>query len=263
VWTETAGKLCGFLLGGMAMKEGKIHVLKIWGDFGCFSRPELKTERFSYPCPTPSAARGVFDSIYCKAFDRRTKTAQFYWQVEKIELLSYPSYIALRRNEVSHTVAADTTIRQWMRDSEKIKPIVADDKNCRQQRQTMALRNPAFRIHGHIVTRPGFENSINAFDEQFVRRASRGKFFTMPNMGCREFPAFFEYITDIGNEDVPVAFNQDLGFMLYDVFDLRRVNNEFAKPFVSIFKAKINNGILDVPDYFDPKVLKPEVSHAS
>ena len=245
------------------MKRGKTHVLKIWGDFGCFSRPELKTERFSYPWPTPSAARGVFDSIYCKAYDRRTKTAQFYWQVEKIELLSYPSYIALRRNEVSHTVAADKTIRQWMRNPEKTKPIIADDKACRQQRQTMALRNPIFRIHGHIVARPGFEKSITAFDRQFERRAISGKFFSMPNMGCREFPAFFEFIVDVGKEAPPVEYNQDLGFMLYDIFDLRRANNEFAKPFVSVFKAEIENGQLQVPDYCDQKVLKPEVSHAS
>jgi len=245
------------------MSKGKTHVLKIWGDFGCFSRPELKTERFSYPCPTPSAARGIFDSIYSKAYDRCTKTAQFYWQVEKIELLTYPSYIALRRNEVSHTVAAEGTISQWMRNPERFSPIVVDDKNCRQQRQTMALRNPEFRIHAHIMARPGFENSITGYDRQFERRATQGKFFAMPCMGCREFPAFFEYIADVQKEASPAAFDQDLGYMLYDVFDLRRMNNEFAKPYVSVFRAVIENGVLPVPDYFDPKVLKPEVSHAS
>ena len=139
------------------MRRGKTHVLKTWGDFGCFSRPELKTERFSYPCPTPSAARGIFDSIYCKAYDRCTKTAQFYWQIEMIELLNYPSYIALRRNEVSHTVASNRTINQWMTNPEKISPIIADDDKCRQPRQTMALRNPLFRIHAHVVARSGLK----------------------------------------------------------------------------------------------------------
>jgi len=243
------------------MKRGKTHTLKIWSDFGCFSRPELKTERFSYPCPTPSAARGIFDSIYCKAYNRHTKTAQFYWQVEKIELLSYPSYIALRRNEVSHTVVADRTIKQWMRNPEKIAPIFADE--CRQQRQTMALKNPVFRIHAHIVARPGFEKSIKAYDNQFERRARQGKFFVMPCMGCREFPAFFEYIPDSSQLSPSVDFNQDLGFMLYDVFDLGMINNEFTKPFVSVFKAEIKNGCLHVPAYHDPQVLKPEVTYAS
>lgn len=259
---EATEKFCEYLLGGLVMKRGKTHVLKIWGDFGCFSRPEFKTERFSYPCPTPSAARGVFDSIYCKAYNRHTKVSQFYWQIEKIELLSHPSYIALRRNEVSQTVAADSTIKQWMKHPDRFKPIVADDKN-RLQRQTMALRNPVFRIHAHIVTRPGLENSIIGFEKQFKRRAGQGKFFTMPCMGYREFPAFFKYIADIDKEAGPVDFNQDLGFMLYDVFDLRKVNDQFAKPFVSVFKAEIDSGVLDVPNYYDSKVLKPEVSHAS
>ena len=34
----------------------KVHV---WGDYALFSRPELKTERYSYDVITPSAARGI------------------------------------------------------------------------------------------------------------------------------------------------------------------------------------------------------------
>lgn len=248
------------------MKSKKTHVLKVWGDFGCFSRPELKTERFSYPCPTPSAARGIFDSIYCKAYNRRTKVAEFYWQVTRIELLSPPSYIALRRNEVSNTVAADSTVCGWMRDPEKFSPLVADDNNIRLQRQTMALREPKFRIHAHIVARPGFEKSLVAFDQQFERRATKGKFFAMPCMGCREFPAFFEYVEDVESArkmEPAVDVNQDLGHMLYDVFNLARVNDHFTKPHVSVFKAEIKGGVLEVPEYTDPQVKKPEVSHAS
>jgi len=245
------------------MKSKITHVLKVWGDYGCFARPELKTERFSYPCPTPSAARGIFDSIYCKAYNRKTKVAEFYWQVTKIELLNYPSYIALRRNEVSHTVAADRTIKQWVAHPEKFSPLVADDKSCRQQRQTMALREPKYRIHAHIVARPGFEKSLIAFDRQFERRAKQGKIFVMPCMGCREFPAFFEYIENARDAKPPADVNHDVGYMLYDVFDLRKVNDEFAKPYVSVFKAEITNGVLKVPEYADPKVKKPEASNAS
>jgi CRISPR-associated protein Cas5d len=40
------------------------HILDVWGDLACFSRPEMKVERYSYPCPTPSAARGIFDAVY-------------------------------------------------------------------------------------------------------------------------------------------------------------------------------------------------------
>jgi len=33
--------------------------LKVWGDHACFTRPEMKVERFSYDVMTPSAARGI------------------------------------------------------------------------------------------------------------------------------------------------------------------------------------------------------------
>ena len=33
--------------------------LEVWGDYACFTRPELKTERYSYDVMTPGAAVGM------------------------------------------------------------------------------------------------------------------------------------------------------------------------------------------------------------
>jgi len=30
----------------------RTHCLEVWGDFACFSRPEMKVERYSYPIIT-------------------------------------------------------------------------------------------------------------------------------------------------------------------------------------------------------------------
>lgn len=38
--------------------------LEVWGPYALFSRPELKVERMSYDVPTPSAARGIVESVY-------------------------------------------------------------------------------------------------------------------------------------------------------------------------------------------------------
>lgn len=38
--------------------------LRVSGARACFSRAEFKTERVSYDVITPSAARGIFDSVY-------------------------------------------------------------------------------------------------------------------------------------------------------------------------------------------------------
>ena len=78
--------------------RAQTFVLRVWGDFACFSRPELKVERFSYPLPPPSAVRGIFDAIY-------SKPNEFRWQAEKVEVLAEPSYIALRRNEVKDKIS--------------------------------------------------------------------------------------------------------------------------------------------------------------
>ena len=37
--------------------------VEVWGDYACFTRSEMKTERVSYGVMTPSAARGLLDSL--------------------------------------------------------------------------------------------------------------------------------------------------------------------------------------------------------
>jgi CRISPR-associated protein Cas5d len=227
------------------------HILEVRGDFACWSRPELKVERWSYPCPTPSAARGIFDAIYWKP--------RFYWQIDRIELLATPTYIALRRNEVSATVPSDRTIKSWIKGTAEPRPIVADSPSTRQQRQTMAIRRPAVRISAHIVPRPGAEREIKALDQQFLRRARAGKCAWQPYLGCREFVAFFRLIEDLACEPDPVDHDQDIGWMLYDVFDLSRSNKPgVGKPQISVFQARIARGVLEVPPYQDDRVRKPE-----
>ena len=67
--------------------------ITVWGDFALFSRPESKVERMTYPVPTPSAARGILASIY-------SKPAEFYWQVQRIEVLKPIRYVTFKRNEL-------------------------------------------------------------------------------------------------------------------------------------------------------------------
>lgn len=238
------------------MAQSRIHILEVWGDFACFSRPEMKVERYSYPCPTPSAARGCFEAIYFKP--------EFLWEISRIELLAPPSYIALRRNEVKDKIS-DRAVKQWMK-GEPPEPLWADadkgllgtDMKGRTQRQTMALSRPRFRLSARIVPRKGNESQQPAYDDQFARRASQGKCFQQPYLGCREFVAFFRYVERLDNEPPPHPLNQNLGLMLYDVFDLERINDATAPPFITVFPARIVNGVLDVPPFHSELVRKPE-----
>lgn len=234
----------------------KTHCLDVRGALACFSRPEMKVERYSYPLMTPSAARGVLDAIYLKP-------TSFRWQVERIALLRPPSFIALRRNEVKDKANVNA-IKSWIAGTKNPEPIWADgdratlgsDEKGRTQRQTMALRKPAYRLWAHIVPWPGHEQQASSFDAQFVRRARHGKCFQQPYLGCREFVAYFELVENEDQRNPPVDVNIDVGIMLYDVFDLSRPGAAHDRPAISLFPAKVEAGVLTVPAWEDAAVLK-------
>jgi len=239
------------------------QLIEDWGDYACFTRPELKVERFSYPVITPSAARGIFDAIYCKP-SRDGTTAEFRWQVTQVEVLKPPSYVALRRNEVKNK-ASVSAIQKWMSGSGAPRPIIADgtpaelgtDQEGRTQRQTMALRDVRYRLHAIPKMWPGHEHRQAAIAAQFRRRASTGKCFYQPCFGNREFPAYFELVDD-GAPLVPRApVDIDVGLMLYDVFDLSRPGTSNSPSSVSLFHARVIDGLMLIPDYDSPEVLKP------
>jgi len=234
------------------------QVLEVWGSLACFTRPELKVERFSYPVITPSAARGIFDAIYCKPNKDPTQ-AEFRWQMTRVEVLSPPSYIALRRNEVKGNASVKSIVG-WMAGRTKPQPLWADgdeEFKGRTQRQTMALKNVWYRIHAKARTWPGFEHRLPAVEAQFRRRASQGKCIYQPYFGCREFPAFFELIDEHPAMAEPVVPDLDIGLMLYDVFDLSSPGTSTSRPSISLFHAKVVGGVMEVPPYESDEVLKP------
>lgn len=236
--------------------EPERQVLETWGDFACFSRPELKVERFSYPVITPSAARGIFDAIYAKPIE-------FRWQIARIEVLAKPAFLALRRNEVKDKVNVNAVF-DWISGKREPEPLFADgdrellgtDERGRTQRQTMALKDVRYRLHAECRPWPGFADRQKAFEAQFRRRAEKGKCFYQPYFGCREFPAFFR-LAEPGDTSSPVPdLDLDVGLMLYDVFDLSRPGTATDRPAVSLFRAALRSGVLDVPDYASPDVFK-------
>ena len=259
--------------------EPKDQVLEVWGEFACFS--QLKVERFSYPIITPSAARGVFDAVYCKPC-RNGQRNQFRWQITMVEVLreprymglhrappdtegrqptGEPSYISLRRNEVKEHIDLKAVVR-WMEGKEELEPIWADGmdnaKKGRTQRQTMALKDVRYRLHAEVRPWPGYEDKLLCFEAQFRRRAAHGKCFYQPYLGCREFPAFFELVEPGAAPARRAEWSQDLGWMLYDVFDLSSPGNDRSEPRISVFHAKVTEGVMIVPPCENTEVRRPE-----
>ena len=214
------------------MNEIKIE---IWGDFACFSRPESKVERLTYPVITPSAARGILSAVY-------SKPVEFYWQIRQIEVLKPIRYATFKRNEVINSKIG-----------RKPGPMLVEDD--RTQRQTVALRDVRYRITAEIIPRPDFKGTVNQLYEQAKRRIHSGKCFFQPSLGLREFVCYFDEATD----DEPINESMDIGFMLYDVFDLHKYEvTKTAESYVSVFHAVLENGVMNVPDFDSSEVLKPE-----
>jgi len=222
--------------------------LEVWGDFACFTRPELKVERFSYPVITPSAARGIYDAIYCKP-------KEFRWQITKVEILSLPKYIALRRNEVNG-VASTQNAAKWMT-GKPAKPLMADDDRIREQRQTLALRGVKYRLHAEIRPWSEYADRLPAFESQFRRRASAGKCVYQPYFGCREFPAYFKPVGPGEFAEPAIQYDDhNLGWVLYDVYDLSQPGTSESPCQISLFQPVITGGVVEVPDYMDDAVRR-------
>ncbi|MYD94631.1 MAG: type I-C CRISPR-associated protein Cas5, partial [Chloroflexi bacterium] len=74
-------------------REPPLLEIKFWGDYACFTRPEMKVERVSYPVMTPSAARGALEAIFWKP--------QIAWRVNEIHVLRPIEYASILRNEIN------------------------------------------------------------------------------------------------------------------------------------------------------------------
>lgn len=150
-------------------------VIEVWGDFACFTMPQAKVERLTYPFPPPSAARGILSAIYMKP-------KEFLWRVHRIEVLEPIRYISFKRNEIKCTVSST--------------PVSAEEE--RTQRQTTALQDVRYRIAASIEPRPAFAGRETQLYEQALRRIRGGKCYFQPSLGLREFTCYFGRATAHG-----------------------------------------------------------------
>jgi CRISPR-associated protein Cas5d len=205
--------------------------LSVWGDYACFTRPEMKVERVSYDALTPSAARGVVEAIYWKP--------EIRWHIKRIHVLNPIRFTSLRRNEVGCKIPAGTVATALKNGRGRLGLFVEDE---RQQRAATLLRDVAYVIEAHFDIVSG-EANVGKHLDQFNRRAREGRCYTRPYLGCREFPCDFALIED-GQPLPPIhddlAREIDLGYMLHDIDFRDGMTPRF-------FRARLINGVIDVP----------------
>jgi CRISPR-associated protein Cas5d len=207
--------------------------LHCWGEWACFTRPEMKVERVSYDTMTPSAARGVVEAIYWKP--------EIRWHIDRITILKPIQFASVRRNEVKDKIGVGAA--KAMKDGVGNLAFYVDDGDNRQQRATLMLRDVGYIIEAHIEILSGPDNIAKHLD-QFNRRARKGSCFTRPYFGCREFAANFELLeaeSVTPTTDASLAGERDLGWMLHDI----NFSNAKDKQ-VKFFHAFMRDGVIDV-----------------
>lgn len=217
----------------------KLHV---WGEYACFTRPEMKVERVSYDVMTPSAARGILEAIHWKPAIR--------WVVDRIHVLQPIRFENLRRNELGSKISprnVQKAIQSGTTDG--LHTVIEED---RQQRAATLLRDVAYVIEAHFALTPSAmaEDTEAKHLAMFNRRATRGQYFHRPYLGTREFTADFELVEGA----IPKSClssdqrNRDLGWMLHDIDYAGEMSPRF-------FRAELRDGVIDVPP-FDAEEVK-------
>lgn len=204
--------------------------IKLWGEYACFTRPEMKAERVSYDIITPSAARGILEAIYWKP--------AILWKIKRIHVLNEIRFDNIRRNEVKSKIS-DRKIKSALKGFKL--DFYQNTSADRQQRATMLLRDVCYVIEAYFEATSTVRNDDTQKKHYniILRRLKKGQCFHQPYFGCREFPVNFELVEEIPKSSL--VGKSDLGWMLWDI--------DFEREMIPLFyRAKMVDGVVEVPD---------------
>ena len=183
---------------------------------------------------TPSAARGVLESIHWKP--------AILWVVDAIHVLNPIRFTSMRRNEVGTKIPAGS-VKSAMGRGDTNGLGLAMDEN-RQQRASMVLVRPAYVIEAHfeLTQKAGEGDTPAKHIAMFNRRAAAGQCFHRPYLGTREFAAHFALVDgELPDSTLPAdQRNRDLGWMLHDI-------DHAADHTPYFFRAALVDGVMVVP----------------
>lgn len=200
--------------------------LEVWGERACFTRPEMKAERVSYDVITPSAARGIIESIYWKPAIK--------WSIDQIDVINPIEFETIKRNEVENVIKPSNIKKMMKGTQDLMQQIIVEE---RQQRTTMLLKNVHYLIYAHfdLTSQAGDEDTKEKHYNIAIRRMRQGQCFSQPFLGTREFDAHFHLYEGEGLTSFYEGKTLDLGWMLHSI-DFQ----QNAEP--TFFRAKMVNG---------------------
>ena len=233
------------------MIDNNVVKVRVKGDYACFTQPALKVERMSYPCMTPSAARGVLECILWKP--------EFQWIVRSIKILKPIKFASFKRNEITSIQGTNPI------------DVVAVDSNGkpqnRTQRNSIVLKDVEYIIEASIHMPEQSIQNVRERDKQdgrnpctpivkyrdmFMRRLMKGQCWHQPYLGTREFSCdFFPVEPEDEQRADELNLTYPIGSMLFDVWYDKDHN---ATP-VYMHNAIVLNSTLVCPNDLNEKMI--------
>lgn len=219
--------------------------VEIWGNYACFSRPELKVERVSYEVITPSAVRGILEAVLWKPAIR--------YIIDSIEICAPIRFENIRRNEVNSKISYSNNIQsaeQKLLDGS----LYLGASDDRAQRAAMVLRDVRYVVSAHfeMTDKAGSSDNPGKFISMLLRRLRDGQNYHTPYLGTREFPANIRLIAEGEARPSPIPDSRPLGLMLYDIDYIKEKDSDGRESVVSFepmyFMAEMKNGVIDLRD---------------
>ncbi len=206
--------------------------MEISGPFAMWSRPDTGATPTSYPVPTWSAVKGIFESVVFfsdgKAWIRPTKV------------------------EICKKKGASGGELSFQKYTNNYRGPLKEKKKVNFQFSCLILVDVCYRIYGVIENGSGSylkngDNASHALQAMFKRRLEKGQCYKTPALGWNEFvPSYWGPIRDTEDStpyqtEVDCDINLDLVSILNQVFD-KAVNGNYKPSFERGEKAIVKNG---------------------
>lgn len=193
----------------------------------------MKVERVSYDVITPSAARGLIESIMWHPGMR--------WHIDRIQVCNPIRFTNIRRNEVKDVISAKN-VKAVMEGNQK--ELFLATPTSIVQRAAMILKDVRYIIDAHfeLTEKAAPDDNEGKFQEMTRRRIEKGQFYRQPCLGVREFPASFKMCEKYPDCPEELKGVNDLGWMLLDM-DYRDPKNIHPR----FFRAVMRDGVIEIP----------------
>ena len=207
--------------------------MEISGPFAMWSRPDTGATPTSYPVPTWSAVKGIFESI---AFFNDGK-----------------AWIRPTKVEICKLKGAEAGGINFQKYTNNYRGPLKDKKKVNFQFHSQILSDVCYRLYAVIENGSGQHlkhgnNPSHALQEIFKRRLKKGQCYKTPSLGWNEFvPSYWgplrsEETKEMVQTEVDVDINIDLVSVLNSVFD-KAVGGCYSPSFSQGENAFIKKGV--------------------